>query len=147
MSDDTWEFDDELVGGWEVLLRRIPKKPEHRTFDPELNRWVVGPGALRRAKNEGLSVHREPLVISLGVDPAQLYDETKYGSIGFSASTPRQKGAGVMETPQPEHREPNPILRASHADVRPPTAYLDKPFWKGIAYEISQKSWWVQPAD
>lgn len=144
MNGDEWKFEDGVVGDDDVLLRRVPKKPEHRTFDAERGSWTVGPGALRRLPNEGMSVHRESVVISMGADPETLYDCSAYGSIGFYAKVPRGEGAGVMETPQSEEIEPDRVLRDSHADVRPPTASKDRAFWSTVAYAISQNSWWVQ---
>lgn len=147
MSDSTWDFDDEAVDDREILYRRIPKNPDHRTYDAEKGTWVPSPGALRRVKGEGMSVHCHGTLSERGRDVATLYDPKKYGSICFTAVRPRSEGAGVLNTRPTITQEPDEDLRAAHAEVRPPAPELDRPFWSRIVSQIVQHACWVQPAD
>jgi len=147
MTVQPWEFDDGSIADSELLYRRIPKRPDHRTFDPERECWVPSTAALRRDANQGMSVHLDTVVRTRRRDPQTLYDSTKYGSIAFPAGLPRCEGAGVLPTTPTAEEEPDPDLRAAHAEVRPSQPQKDRAAWSRVTNVILLRATWVQPAD
>ena len=147
MSGDPWDFDDPGIADSELLYRRIPKHPDHRTFDAERERWVPTTAALRREADEGMSVHRHAVLAERGRDPLSLYDPATHGSISFVAGVPRSQGAGVVATSPTEDEEPDEDRRASHAEVRPERSEKDRAAWSRVANSIATQCQWVQPVE
>ncbi|WDF33718.1 hypothetical protein PTW37_01955 [Arthrobacter agilis] len=138
-----WPYNDPSIADEDKLYRRMPHQPGCRTYDAMTDRWVPHPGGLRRLDHEGMSTHLHSILEERQRDCASLYNGEKYGSIRFPVAVPRSAGAGVLPTAAPQEEDPD--LKAAHAEVRPPSAELDKRFWKGVVNMIAREAEWVQP--
>ena len=147
MSDADWHYDDQEVSDDEELLRRIPWNPQLVMLDAQTGRYVLIPGALRRNAGEGMSVHLISVIEACESDPATVHDPNRFGAVAFHAAAPRSVGAGVIAAPATEEDEPDPILRAAHAEVRPPTYERNKREWSKIAEKIISECRWVSEVD
>jgi hypothetical protein len=147
MSDADWHYDDQEVSDDEELLRRIPWNPQLVMLDAQTGRYVLTPGALRRNAGEGMSVHLISAIEACGSDPATIHDPDRYGAVAFAARIPRSEGAGVIAAPATEEDEPHPVLRAAHAEVRPPTYQRNKREWSLVADTIIGACRWVSALD
>ncbi len=143
MCETDWVFDDPLVADDEELLRRIPRKPTHVTFDSENSQYVPHIAAFRRSEGGGMSVHLTSLLENQGREPSNAYDPEWYGTVAFLASAPRSVGGGVLAITAPPEQEPDAILAAAHGEVRPPTHAISKPEWSLIRDEIIRATRWV----
>lgn len=143
MTEQLWVWDDPHILDDEMLFRRVPMKPSHATFDALRGVWVPSPGAFQRNANEGMSVHMLRVLDARRRDPHTLYDPTRYGAVRFPASAVRSAGAGVLATTPTMDEEPDEDLRAAHAEVRPPRAVKDRPFWSQVQNRIIRASVWI----
>ncbi|GEO94593.1 hypothetical protein [Kocuria turfanensis] len=137
-----WEFNHHTVSDEDTLYRRIPKKPDFRTWDPLTGRYTPNPAAFRREAQEGMSTHLDSVLQGRSRLPITLYDPDRYGSVGFHVATPRQANAGVLLADDPYEKDED--LRCSHAEVRPPQPEKNRKHWKTVANEIAMACWWVQ---
>lgn len=144
MSDDEWVWNDPQIPDGELLFRRVPTKPSHATFDALRGVWVPHAGAFQRDANEGMSVHLDGTLEERGRARHTLYDPERYGAVRFPVAVVRAANAGVLPTTPTVAEEPDEELRAAHAEVRPPHANKDRPFWSGVRDGMIKASVWVQ---
>ena len=143
MSETAWEMDDPQIPDSEDLYRRIPKNPDHRTFNAEEGTWVPSAGAFRRLKGEGMSVHMGSILEERGRATDSLYEASRYAAVRFPVGAVRRAGAGVLATTPTLEEEPDEDLRAAHAEARPPTYERNRALWSEVVNEIIQASEWV----
>lgn len=142
MTKDEWKYNHDWISDEDILYRRIPKKPEIRTYDTGRGVWVPGPGAFRRQADEGLSTHLQSILCARGRDPEYLYDANNYGSIGFPVAAPRRCNVGVLRVDDAQELDAD--LRSAHTEIRPPYREKKSREWKTVVNEIMAASWWVQ---
>lgn len=144
MTRDNWVYNDPEIADGEQLLRRVPKNPNHATFDPETGEWRPSAGAFQRNANEGMSVHVVSVLNSWKRADHSAYDPARYGAVRFPAAVVREAEAGVLRTLPTEEQEPDEVLRDAHAEVRPPTPQKDRAFWSGVRDKMIKSSVWVE---
>lgn len=143
VSDEAWDTDDPQLTDSELLFRRVLKRPDHRTYDPELRTFVPSPAAFQRNANEGMSVHMDGVLEKLERSRHTLYNSEKYGAVCFEVGVVRRAGAGVLPTIATVEDEPDKDLREAHAEVRPPMKAKDRAYWSGVRDKIIKSSIWV----
>lgn len=140
---EEWIYDDADIPDFENLLRRIPNKPDFRSFDAECGCWRPGPSAFRRSQaGEGMSVHRESILIAHKRNTCELYP-VGCCSVSFHVSIVRSCEAGVVATLPTNQDENDADLRVAHAEVRPPTYEVDKKYWSNLRNQIIRAAVWV----
>lgn len=147
MTEPDWLFDDPAVSDDEELLRRIPWVPDHVGFDPQTGERFPTIAAFQRRAGEGMSVHLVSVVESNGREACNAYDIERFGTVAFPVRVPREVGAGVIAASAPEDVEPDPVLRAAHAEVRPPTFEHVRQDWSLIRDTIVRSCRWVVAPD
>lgn len=142
-----WEWDSpEAVQDEDVIYRRIPVHPDHRTADPLNGGCLPSPAAFQvpwkaNTPPTGLSGHLDRLVPT-SRKPPNLYTTTRFGAVAYKVRIVRAQGeAGVVITDDP--LEEDPILRGSHVEVRTPEP-RDKRAFRDLRETIISNCSWAQ---
>ena len=133
-------FDDPSVADEEVAYRRVPRAPNHRTFDLTAKRCRPSTACFSRSRHE-VSVHLRGLMPPSRLPPATYPNTPQDGIAAFRAEVPRRKGGGIVIVDDPD--EADPVLRSAHAEVRP--GEDSKRRWAEIRELIISESWWAKP--
>lgn len=137
-----WQYDSPGLDTADDIYRKILDDPSNgATWDPEDRCWKIHPGAFRRCAYQGASVHVHSILIERKRNPDTIYP-TRYGYVALRVGVPRQHDLGVLLIPDPdEHDE---VLRAAHAEIRPPSPEKSRRTWKEKINEICLQCRWMR---
>lgn len=132
------EWDDPEISNDEILLRRVPRKPDFAIPDLFTGDIKVKAAALRQ-DSDGMSVHRDSLLIYTGASRATIFDWETHTGVEFRASNARETpGVGVCFTPNFIE-----VLGPAHASVRC-AGDLPKSVWNDARAVIAESCVWMQ---
>lgn len=141
MSED-WSHDDPAIPDSDVLLRRLPDRPNFLVRDLVTGSVTFQRAAFKYNANDGMSVSRESLLSEHGLDPKQaVQNALTHRAAAFKVGVVRRAGAGVVDTPC-QHVEWMPEdLPKCHACVRTEEPTPPKPKWDAIRQAIIEHAW------